>query len=297
MPESKPGEKDGRGGEKMKKILITVALVCFVAKLATNIKFLDDLNETFAAYDTELTPAGSPLLMSRAFFALTYSFAMMLYCICGTLHINGSSIIDSSFYGAFSSSCVMESLGIVLWAFEKTISSFILMCTSTLLQYPAMYQAYTSLYYAKANESELEASAIWCNRIFIQSALIFDCAWNTVFVILSLAVVLCYDIGLTSFQASVVSLLIFAVILIAWFLIENFAVEKYVRFAVVEYIAISVGLTSLFSRERASESYFSSLLLSMMAIVLILLFLRVILIVCFENKRKSQDRMYTMVSL
>ena len=282
----------------MEKVLAIVALLSFAAKFSTNVIFLEEAESTFATYDTDLTPVNSPLLLCRAFFSLTYSLIMVLYSIATIFRKRSApNITSSGFFAAFTWSCILEAIYAVLWAYGKTVFAFAFLSMASLCQYIALYYAYTGLYHAKANDNELEASTIWCNRVLVQSALIFDCAWNTVLVILTFAVVLCYSLGVASFQASLIGLVVFGIGLIIWFVVENLVIEKYVRFTIAEYIAISVALTSLLSRDRVSVSFFPILLLSLMAVVLILLFLRVFLIICMENRRKNQDRSYTMVSL
>ena len=283
---------------KREKLLAIVALISFAIKLSANITFFSDSSKTFAAYDTELTPVGSPLLLCRVCFALPYSLVLVLYCVASTFRkTSGCTIIESRFYLSFSVSCIFEAIHIGLWAYSWIVSAFIFICAASFCQYVALYQAFTGLYAAKLNTDDLGGSKLWSQRIFVQSSLIFDCSWNSVLTILVLVVVLCYGIGLSSFQASVIGLIIFSIGLLIWFLIENLVVEKYVRYAGVEYVAISIAMTSLLTSDRTNTSILPIALLSLMSMVLILLFLRVFAIICLESRRTSRSQLYTMVQI
>lgn len=282
----------------MDKLSATFACVAFIAKVIVNIIYLDDASKSFMYYDTELSPADSPLLICRASLSYCYTSVFIFYCTVKTLQKHTvPNIITSRFYAAFSVSCIFEALYIAMWAQGFAVVGFLLICAASIVQYLALYCAFTALYNATNRDSEVQTSTIWCNRVLVQSGLIFDCAWNSVLVIINLAVVLCYRIGLTSLQSSVIGLLVFAIGLLLWFGIENLIFEKYVRFTVAEYIAISIAMTSLLSRSRTGESYFPIMLLSCMTLVLVLLFSRVTIIMCMESRRKNQEQLYTIVTI
>ncbi len=285
----------------MEKILSAVAFLSFTLKAIINVLYFDDTRKQFIVYDTELSPAESPLLLCRSFFSLLYTFIFISYCIVKSLrkgeHSEGPNIVSSKFYAAFSASCALEAVYIGVWSRGFCVVAFIAICGACLMQYVAMYLAFTGLYDTMHRNSELSTSTIWYNRILVQSGLIFDCAWNSVLAAINLSVILRYYMGLTCFQASVIGLLVLSIGLFIWFLIENLTVERYVRFTLSEYIAMSIALTSLLSRDRKSESYFPFLLLSVMSAVVILLFLRVFIIICMENRRKNQEQLYTIVTV
>lgn len=285
--------------ESRKEVLLAVlALISFAAKLSANIAFLGDVYNTFATYVTDLTPGGSPLLLVRILFVLPYSLVLVLFCMATTFRgKHGSRIIGSKFFISLSVSCVLETVHMWVWAYSWTLVGFILICATVFCQCATLYETFTGLHIAKLKADGLGASRIWCHRIFVQSSLVFDCTWNSILMILDLTVVLCYDVGLSSFEASVIGLVIFTVGLLIWFLIENLVVEKYVRFAGVEYVAVSIALTSLLTSDRLNGSALPVALLSLMAVVLILLFLRMFVIICLESRRKSRNQLYTMVQI
>lgn len=279
-------------------LLLAVALLSFAAKLSSNVLLLHDSNSAFATYITDVTPVGSPLLLCRALFILPFTFTTVVYFVTSTLRNKpGSEVLGAKFCIPFSVSCIFEAIHNILWTRSWMVSAFILICAASFCQYATLYEAYVGLYNLKGNTDGLEGSTIWCHRIFVQSSLIFDSAWNAVITILILVVVLCYGIGITSVQASIIGLMIFAIGLMIWFLIENLVIEKYVRFAGMEYIAISIALTSLLTSNRTGSSICHIALLSMMSLVLILLFLRMIAIICFESRRKSRNQLYRIVHL
>eukprot|EP00794_Sanderia_malayensis_P003389 gene3389-3879_t len=288
----------------MEKFFAIAAFLSFITKLVINLIFLDDVKRRFAEFDTELTPAESPLLVCRAFFSFIYTLVFILYCISKTFHRNQEAnkddyprIISSKFYATFALSCILEAIYIGIWSRGFTFIAFLFICAACFAQYLALHASFTALYDAITRDIEFSKRTIWCNRFLVQSGLMFDCGWNTILCSINLSIVLCHNIGLSSFQSSVIGLIALSAGLIIWFLVQNVSVEKYVRFIVSEYIAILMALASLLSRDRQSDMYFPYLLFSLMSVALILLFLRIFVIMCMENKRKNQEQLYTVVSV
>ena len=282
---------------KREKLLAILSLIAFALKSFCNIVFIRELVQTFTTYDIDLAPAGSPLLLCRISFVLPYSLVTALYCVASTFFSkSGNKIIETKFYISFTCSCIFEAACASMLAYSFMVPAFVFLCATSLFQCAALHQAFIGLYNAKRS-TELRARTIWCHRILVQSSLVFDCAWNFLLTILILAILLCYTIGLSSFQASVIGLAIFAVGLLTWFLIENLVIEKYVRFTGVEYIAFSIALTCLLTSNHISGTIIPIAILSLMSTVLILLFLRMFAIICLESRRKARDELYTVVQV
>ncbi len=193
----------------MKKLFAVFAFISFIAKLIINIIYFDDVRARFVEYDTELSPVGSPLLICRGFFSFSYTFIFIFYCIVKTFgRSDGPSIVSTKFYASFTVSCIFEAIYIGIWSEGYSIAAFVVICAACLSQYMALHALFTALHDAVARNTELPKSVIWSNRILVQSGLMFDCAWNSILAIINFSVVLCHDIGLSSFQASVIGLLV-----------------------------------------------------------------------------------------
>ena len=278
------------------KLLSVISLTAFLIKMVSSTLLFHKSMQTFATFDTDLTPIGSPFLLCKMSMVLPYTLICAIYCVLSTFQNKpGGMTLETNFYICFSFSCIFEAACAIVWAHSWIVPAFILNCSSLLCQAAALYQAFTRMYYAK-NTVDLRTSTLWFNRIFIQSSLIFDFAWNSVLAILVLAVVLFKNIGISPFQASAVALAIFAIGLLTWFLIQNFVIEKFVRFTGAEYIAISIAITSLLPSDKISASIFQSLLF-LLTMVVMLLFLRLFSIMYLERRRKVRSEVYFLAQI
>ena len=282
---------------KREKLLAILALVIFTLKVVCNVVFYRNSVRAFATYLVDLSPTGSPLLLCRVSFVMPYSLISVLYCVASTfLSKSDNSIIESKFFIAFSCSCMFEVAFVCIWSYSLMVPAFIFICATCFCQYATLYEAFTGLFNAMKRE-EIRVYTIWYHRMIVQSALIFDCAWNCVLTILILVVVLCYGIGLSSFHASAVGVAIYTVGLLIWFLLQNIIIEKYVRFIGTEYVAFSIALTCLLTSSQISGRLLPIALLSVMSLVLILLFMRMFVIICLETRRNIREQLYTVVEI
>ena len=278
------------------KLLAVISLTAFLMKMVSSTLLFQKSMQAFATFDTDLTPVGSPFLQCKISLVLPYTFVCVVYCILSTFQKKpGGMILKSTFYICFSISCICEVACVSTLAHSWIVPAFLLIWITLLCQFAALYQAFIRMYYARST-GDLRASTLWFNRIFVQSPLMFHFAWNSVLAILVLVVVLCNNIGISSFQASAVGLATLAIGLLTWFLLQNFVIEKFVRFTGAEYIAVLIAITSLLPSDKISASIFQALLF-LLTLAMVLLFLRIISILYFEHRRRVRSEMYFLTQI
>ncbi|MGH0162880.1 UNVERIFIED_CONTAM: hypothetical protein FKN15_043818 [Acipenser sinensis] len=88
----------------------------------------------------------------------------------------------------------------------------------------------------------------------VHNGLALYAAWTSVDVLVNFGIVLKYSFGLMDPAVSTAMLSILLVELIVWFLLENFVLEKYVRYTFTVYPVVILGLAGMFTRNYRFDS-------------------------------------------
>ena len=117
---------------------------------------------------------------------------------------------------------------------------------------------------------------IWIIRLFVQNGLAMYACWGSVAAVFNFAIVLTYQTGLTVKRqevGSTVSLIIFTLEILCWFVLDNFVFERLLRYLISPYIVIITSLigiiTKNFDSTKRNSIYSAALLI--MAIILTLI--------------------------
>jgi hypothetical protein len=89
---------------------------------------------------------------------------------------------------------------------------------------------------------------IWLVRIMVQNGLGIFASWGTVASVFNFAIVLTYRTGLSGERqevGSTVSLIIFTLEVISWFILDNFVLEKSVRYLFTPYATVLISLIGI----------------------------------------------------
>nr|CAB3262977.1 uncharacterized protein LOC100186076 [Phallusia mammillata] len=190
-----------------------------------------------------------------------------------------------------------------LFAFDREILglSFALLLIAVLSVYLAIG---TSCKVVADNVDALEANnkvVLWLMRILIQNGLSTLATWLTVATLLNLADIIIYEdsFGVTPavlrgnisvINGSTVSLAILLVIVITWFVLENFVFEKYCRYIYTIYPVLILATSALIDKLRALPDSNQNLIMASvdLAVVLVALIARVVLAILRRNKRSQR---------
>jgi len=96
---------------------------------------------------------------------------------------------------------------------------------------------------------------MWTIRLLVQNGIGFYAAWGTVAGIFNFAIVLTYRTGLGDGSAgdeeevgSTVSLIIFSLLILSWFILDVFIFEESLRYLVMPYIATLISIIAIISK-------------------------------------------------
>ena len=126
---------------------------------------------------------------------------------------------------------------------------------------------------------------IWINRILVQNGLAMFAVWGTVAAMFNFAIVLKYRTGAKQEVASTVSLSIFIIEILIWWIFDNFVFEKYLRYLFTPYFVLLVSIAGIISKNWNPNSMNAIYTLFVFATVFILSVIKIIL-VCWRHKHR-----------
>ncbi|KAJ7409758.1 hypothetical protein WISP_112679 [Willisornis vidua] len=160
-------------------------------------------------YSTDFTPAGWTFLIWNVIYA--WQLAWLLYALSGI--------------------CRRYLLPALVFLAVLTLTT----CASLFISHRAL--STHSSWFVKGHKAEL-----WLIRILVQNGLALYGAWTTIATLLNFAIVLIYQWNVSHEKATTASLSILALSLVVWFYLENFFLDKYVRYNLTIYPVVITAL-------------------------------------------------------
>jgi len=246
--------------------------------------------EASKAFQLEITPIGATFSIWGVIFF--YQILWILFAV-STIFRNGdwTSILSKKFYFSFLLNILFITIWLFLWARIKAVPTFIVIVTGQIFLDLAIYFAVTDLK-SYLDENEITSSNkvdIWCQRILVQNGLLFYASWTTVATLINTAIVFAYELGASTETASIIVLSFLTVIVLAWYLLENFAFENYTEYTFTAYIGWIWGLSGIFANIWGKNDTIGGFVLGLLILTIIMFISRVVLIVLRSMKNKSYE--------
>ena len=83
---------------------------------------------------------------------------------------------------------------------------------------------------------------IWLIRFLLHNGLAFFATWITIATLLNFGIVLHYEWGVDLNLASTIPLACLSFLILCWFVLETFVLDRYIRYTFSEYIVLIVAL-------------------------------------------------------
>ncbi|XP_078576134.1 uncharacterized protein LOC144861893 [Branchiostoma floridae x Branchiostoma japonicum] len=219
-----------------------------------------------------------------------WGFLWIIYvtiCICrktsrGYLYVT-PELFPTSFYVTW----YVNNLFIFAWVFLddslQRVGAAMLLALSALSLYYMLYISYRRV---DQNGSWLTENApvdLWLIRALVHNGLAIYATWVTIATLLSFGSCLTYESGYANEDVSTGMLVLLFAIILAWFFLENFVVERYCRYTLVPYVVVVVALSGLIDKYitftgglEKRNAILSCVLLGVSSLVLVLRFSLVI---------------------
>ncbi|KAI0228167.1 hypothetical protein LSAT2_021348 [Lamellibrachia satsuma] len=125
---------------------------------------------------------------------------------------------------------------------------------------------------------------IWMIRIFVQNGLGLFASWGSVAAMFNFAVVLKYRTGARAEVGSTVSLAIFTMEIVAWWVFDNFVFERLLRYMFTPYAVVIFSLAGIVGGTHDLFRPNSIYVMLLLALTAVLFIVKLVLVVYRHNK-------------
>ncbi|XP_065656636.1 uncharacterized protein LOC105846010 isoform X2 [Hydra vulgaris] len=265
-------------------LVYTIHLVfnTLAAKGGTNL-FPMSASNVSKTFQLEVTPTGATFTIWGFIFAIQLSW--IIYSITGIFKKNNTiDMLSTRFYLCFIANILFITVWLFSWSRRKTIECLIFIIIGQLCLNAAFALSCIDLRnYLSANKTNIKTFDIWCQRILVQNGLLFYATWTTVATLINVAIVLSYNMGISTVISSLISLSILGVLAAFWFYLENFVFRNYTEYTVSAYISLIYALTGVFSNITGKNAAVAGTVLALLLLTIVFFIIRV-LIVCKKKK-------------
>ncbi|XP_045923807.1 uncharacterized protein si:ch211-161h7.5 [Micropterus dolomieu] len=285
---------------------IVVSVVSFVISLVFNglsvvgIGPYDTTTANVSAvFDTQLTPSGWTFnIWSVIYIWLT---AMIIYILTGLCRKNGYGYVYCSPavlpYGFFISWCLNLCFNIgwlLVWDKRVMIAALVFLFLVICTNYSMICFTCHGLHIYGAWLQKYHRKELWLLRVLVQNGVMIYTTWTTIATLINLTIVLTYDAKVSPTDAATISYSILAVVLLVWFVLENFILDKHMRYILITYpvliFALCGNLDKNFDAQSPSRS--GIFIVVLLALASVLFVIRIVLVVW----RHVKQPLYTDVS-
>lgn len=251
-----------------KGVLIVLNFIAFVVKIAFNGQantiskvFPKRTGEVSKENETDLTPATATFAIWGIIYLLQLCWIM--YTLSLIIRPQAPDILPTSFYVIYTLSCILNASWLVAWAHEKMALSFVLLVSITLALITCSALAHYSLYKYVIDTQMLKRAIneadVWCIKNFVLNGVMFYTTWVCIASCINLATFLQSDVGYSRSKAGSIALSTLLVILIVWFISENFIYSRYTKHTFAQYIVLAIALYGVLKRQwtdgRGNQTY------------------------------------------
>ncbi|XP_006035381.2 uncharacterized protein LOC102565820 [Alligator mississippiensis] len=198
-------------------------------------------------YNTGFTPAGGTFLIWNVIFL--WQFAWLIYALSGICRRNElgwvymkPDLLPISFYLVWILNNILIVGWLFLWDREYLIPALVFLAALTLASYLCLFISHRSLSIHAAWFLKCHKVDLWLIRILVQNGIALYATWTTIATLLNFTVVLVYEGNVSNKTATTISLCILAIKLLIWFYVENFLLDKYVRYNLTIYPVVIIAL-------------------------------------------------------
>ncbi|TRZ19781.1 hypothetical protein HGM15179_007347 [Zosterops borbonicus] len=212
-----------------------------------------------AKYSTAFTPAGWTFLIWNVIYS--WQLVWLLYALSGICRRNEfgyafikPDLLPTPFYVAW---CLNNGLNVgwlFLWDREYLLPALVFLVVLSLTTCASLFVSHRALsihssWFVKGHRAEL-----WLIRILVQNGLALYLTWTSIATLLNFAVVLIYKWDVPDEKATTAALSILALGLVVWFYLENYFLDKYVRYNLTVYPVVIAALAGSAYRNSSFSS-------------------------------------------
>ena len=251
-------------------------------------------NTTFEVYQKiyalEVTPVTSTFSIWIVIYV--YTFLWIIYT-CSTVIRGGKSteVLSGRFFIFFLLNIIFMIAYVFTWSRVKDILSFVMIVIAQMFLDSCFYFASVDIHTYLSNNAVTSTNKndVRCLQFLVQNGILFHTSWTTVITLINTGVVFSYQLGTSTETASITILSFLTVILIAWYLLENFGFQTYTEYTFTSYIGFIWALSGIFAKAWKVNDLVGGFTLALLILTLILFIVRITIILIRNAKRTSYE--------
>ncbi|XP_060112762.1 uncharacterized protein LOC132584836 [Heteronotia binoei] len=196
-------------------------------------------------------------------------------------------ILPNSFFLVWVLNNLLNIERLFLWDGMHLLPTLLLMMLVTSTSYTALIISHRALYPYTDWLQKHSYGDLLLIRLLVQNGIALYATWNTIATLLDFTVVLVYIGGMDNETATIISLCILFFGLIGWFYLENFVLDKYVRYDLTIYPGVLLALAGILKKKPMSYSPNSISILVVLLLVMTGGLGAIRLIVVIDRNRKE----------
>lgn len=285
--------------KKGQAIAITLTIIIYAACLGLNALsggrinsklFPQSIGNVSRIFHLDATPSGATFSIWG--FIFTYQLIWMIYmAVAACRSGDATSLLPGSYYITFNLNIILTIVWLFVWTRMKIVMAFAALTLGSLLLDTSIIIASKSIHdYVTTNKiTSTNKADIWCHRILLQNGLLFYATWTTVASLLSTGIVLVYHCGMENKTASLMVLALLGVLVILYFICENFLFRSYLEHVISPYATLTWALGGVLKKSYGRYEDISYLAMGLLAMTLIFFVSRVIVIMASCVRKKQQS--------
>lgn len=235
-------------------VVVFIVTMVFTALASLGVSpFLQPTGNVSDIYTTQVTPDG----WTFAIWGIIYAFmaAVVVYVVSGVFRKNAYGYVYCSPgvlpRGFFVIWCLNLSLNVgwlFLWDRGFMIPAVIFLILIATTNYIMIAFSCLGLNSYGAWLRKYHKVDLYLTRVLVQNGIAIYATWTTIASLVNLNVVLTTEANMSQTDASTTALSILVVVIATWFVLENWLLEKHVRYILSIYPAVIWALTGVFTK-------------------------------------------------
>lgn len=285
-------------------VIILCALVFVVVLLINALAgsgialFHHSTGNVSARYETDITPAG----WTFSIWGIIYTWLTLMVIYITAYVFRGSwaqCLLPYSFYFCWLTNMLLNMIWLVLWDRELMLAAMVVLIFIALTNYCVLFFCCWATDYYGLWLKAYYRKDLCCLRLLVQNGLALYTTWTSIASLINFALVLQLW-GVARTTAATASLCILFAEVVTWFILENWVLDRWVRYIVTVYPVVIVALVGNILKHfhRADPSPNSIFMVALLVLACILLIFRVCSVI-WRNKWRplcSPGSMRIMVS-
>ncbi|XP_004081121.1 uncharacterized protein LOC101165601 [Oryzias latipes] len=280
-------------------VAIVLSLIVYIITMVFSVlagpgiyPFLYSTSNVSNEFVTQITPSG----WTFSIWGVIYMFLALdlLYILSGLFRKNtygyvycSPAVLPHGFFGAWCLNLAINTGWLFLWDRRIMPAALAFLILIALTNYAVIFFSCWGLSKYGAWLNKYHKVDLWLHRLLIQNGVAIYATWTTIASLINLNIVLAYDSGVSSSDASTTSLSILTVVLVVWFILENSVLDKHVRFILSIYPVVIWALTGVYTKtyNPAAPTRNNIFVVSLLGISCLLFAVRLLLVAWRQVKK------------